>query len=172
MLWYADVMDKRNEYRFDRRSRAQFQEDIKEGNRIERELLDRWLLTVGSPSFEDTGCGNDGEYLNFDRVSTSPDFAVDGYGSVEVKFCRPTPAIFHLKLGQLRQYARYNASILMVLGVEGSKQIFTLISPAEINLLMKECPHVHCSQFGGKAAIQVPVRRLRWQELPKAQRTA
>ena len=74
-------MDKRDQYRFDDRSKEQFVKDISDGNRIERMLLDRWLPTVGNPAVRDTGCGNDGEFLEFDQVSTDPDFFFHSLGT-------------------------------------------------------------------------------------------
>lgn len=159
-------MDKRDQYRFDVRSKEQFTRDIADGNRIERMLLERWLLTIGNPSYQDNGCGNDGEYLEFKDVTTDPDFIVDGVGKVEVKFCRPIPEFFHLKVGQVEQYVAEEAQLLMVLGAGKEHPKFTLISVDDLKFLLEACDHVVCRQFGNKKALRVPREWIQWDVLP------
>lgn len=159
-------MDSRDKYRFDNRTKEQFAQEIKDGNRIERKLLERWLPTVGNPSYTDTGCGNDGEFLAFEDVNTDPDFHVDGIGSVEVKFARPIPANFHLKVSQVKQYIEQNAQLLMVLGAGKEFPKYTLISVDDLQFLLDACDHVVCRQFGNKKAIRVPAEWIEWKPLP------
>lgn len=159
-------MDTRDAYRFDNRSKEQFKKEIKDGNRIERMLLERWLPTIGNPSYEDTGCGNDGEFLDFKDVNTDPDFKVDGVGYVEVKFCRPIPRDFHLKVSQVKQYVDQNAQLLMVLGAGQEFPKYSLICVDDLKFLLEVCEHVVCRQFGNKKAIKVPAEWVQWKSLP------
>jgi len=159
-------MNIRDQYRFDTRNETEFRKDIKDGNRIERMLLERWLPTVGSPTYRDTGCGNDGEFLDIEDVNTDPDFYVDTIGYVEVKFCRPVPRHFHLKSSQIRQYIENNAQLLMVLGAGREFPTYTLISVDDLRFLMDACDEVICRQFGNKKAIRVPVEWIQWKQMP------
>lgn len=159
-------MDSRDQYRFDTRSREQFARDIQDGNRIERRLLERWLLTIDNPKYEDNGCGNDGEYLDFADVNDDPDFNVEGIGLVEVKFCRPIPEFFHLKVSQVQHYVDRNAQLLMVLGAGKEYPKHTLISVDDLRFLLEACEHVICRQFGNKKAIRVPAEWITWKPLP------
>lgn len=159
-------MNARDKYRFDNRTEKEFKKDIKDGNRIERMLLERWLPTVGNPSYRDTGCGNDGEFLEIEDVNTDPDFYVEGIGHVEVKFCRPVPRNFHLKVSQIRQYIEHNAQLLMVLGAGCEFPKYSLISVDDLRFLLEACDHVACRQFGNKKAIRVPAEWITWKHLP------
>lgn len=159
-------MDARDRYRFDNRSKEQFAAEIKAGNRIERKLLERWLTTIGNPAYKDNGCGNDGEYLDFDDVNTEPDFNVEGVGFVEVKFCRPVPENFHLKISQIKRYIEQGAQLLMVLGAGKEYPKYHLISVDDLDFLLKACDHVVCRQFGNKKAIRVPTEWIQWEPLP------
>jgi len=159
-------MNGKNSYRFDNRTQAQFARDIKDGNRIERKLLERWLLTIGNPKYEDNGCGNDGRYLTLEQVTVDPDFKVNGVGFVEVKFCRPMPKSFHLKVSQLNKYIAQNAQLLMVLGAATECPKYTLISVDDLKYLLEACEHVVCHQFGDKKSIVVPCEWITWKLLP------
>ena len=159
-------MDTRDKYRFDNRSKEQFVKEIRDGNRIERMLLERWLKTIGDPAYRDTGCDNDGEFLEIEDVNADPDFDVDGVGSVEVKFCRPIPAEFHLKISQVQQYVERGAQLLMVLGAGKQNPKYSLISVDDQQFLLDACDHVICRQFGNKKAIKVPSDWIQWKHLP------
>ena len=159
-------MDSRDKYRFDNRSKERFVKDISDGNRIERMLLERWLLTIGNPAYTDNGCGNDGEFLPFDEVTTEPDFEVEGVGLVEVKFCRPIPEYFHLKSSQIQHYIAKGAQLLMVLGAGKEFPKYKLISVDDLAFLLKACDEVTCRQFGNKKALRVPAEWIQWSPLP------
>lgn len=159
-------MDTRDRYRFDTRSKEQFVQEIKDGNRTERKLLERWLLTVGNPKYEDTGCGNDGEFLDIEDVNMEPDFKVEGVGFVEVKFCRPTPNNFHLKVSQVKRYIEQGAQLLMVLGAGKEHPKYHLITVDDLEYLLEACDHVVCRSFGNKKAIRVPSEWITWKPLP------
>jgi hypothetical protein len=160
------VVDSRDKYRFDDRTEDQFKREIKAGNYIERSLFKRWLATIGNPPHRETGCGMNGEFLEFDKVSTEPDFFVEGIGAVEVKFCRPVPQEFHLKISQIEQYIQQNAQLLMVLGAGLENPKYTLISVDDLKFLLAACDHVVCRQFGNKKAIRVPADWIQWKRLP------
>lgn len=160
------MTDSRDKYRFDDRTEDQFKQEIKAGNFIERSLFKRWLATIGNPPYRETGCGMDGEFLTIDRVSTEPDFFVEGIGAIEVKFCRPTPKEFHLKLSQVQQYIAKGAQLLMVLGAGQRNPQYRLISVDDLKFLVEACDHVVCRQFGNKKALRVPAEWIEWKRLP------
>lgn len=152
-------------YRFDRRSKEEFKRDIKEGNMLEKQLLERWLRRVGNPKYRETGCGNDGEFLEASQVSLAADFWVEGYGSVEVKFAKPLASTFHLKVDQIASYLRNNASVLMVIGVNTITPKYYLMSQDDLLYITENAPCVTCEQFGGKQAYRVPAEWLSWKML-------
>lgn len=155
-----------DKYRFDNRTRAEFERDIKEGNLLEKQLLIRWLQRLGDGrKYRETGCGNDGEFLTADKVSLAADFWVDGYGSVEVKFAKPLAQTFHLKVDQIDYYIRNNASILMVIGVETATPKYSLMTLDDLHYIAEEAEVVNCRQFGNKQAYRVPSSWLSWKDL-------
>lgn len=160
-------MNARDAYRFDTRSREQFETEIKEGNKQEGILFRRWLKTFPeAPSFTETGCDNDGGFLEAHEVSLAPDFTVEGIGPVEVKFCRPMAPFFHFKLDQTEHYASEGAHVLMVLGSGTENPKFSLVTPDDLGYLLDEAERVFCRQFGGKEALRVDATWLTWKHLP------
>lgn len=158
-------------YRFDQRTKAQFKKDIKNHTMAERALFMMWLdliehQTGERPNFKDTGCGQDGEYLENKKVNTSPDFEVEGYGEIEVKFAKPMlKRSFHLKENQLKQYCKRGASVLMINGAEEDVPTFTILKPRALKKIMKECDVVPWQGFGGKPAYRIDVNRYVWRPL-------
>lgn len=160
-----------NKYRFDNRSEDEFKKDIKDSTMMERSLFFMWLDLVeketGSrPKFTDTGCGNDGEFLEDKKVTTDPDFTVDGYGEVEVKFSKPMITTnFHLKANQMKSYCKRNATILMVNGSGEEIPVFTLLKPEALEAIVEECKCINFKGFGWKQAYRIPVKRFLWRPL-------
>lgn len=158
-------------YRFDERSKEEFQEDIKNHTMEERALFLLWLDLIEKetgtrPKFKDTGCGKNGDFLEDNEVNTDPDFEVDGYGEIEVKFAKPMlKRSFHLKRNQVKQYHKRGASILMVNGAEEDVPTFTMLKPDALEAIMKECDVVNWKGFGWKPAYRIPVSRFLWRSL-------
>jgi len=158
-------------YRFDERSEKQFKRDIKDHTMAERALFLLWLdlierETGTRPDFEDTGCGKNGEFLEDKQVSTEPDFTVDGYGQVEVKFAKPLlTRTFHLKVNQVKQYHKKGATILMVNGSDEEVPEFTMLKPEALDRIMKEYKVVPWKGFGFKPAYRIPVKDFIWRPL-------
>jgi hypothetical protein len=158
-------------YRFDERSKKEFERDIKDRTMEERALFLLWIDLVEKdtgqrPKFKDLGCGKSGDFLEDKEVSTDPDFSVDGYGEVEVKFSKPLlTRAFHLKKNQVKQYHKRGASILMVNGADEDVPQFTMLKPDALESIMKECKVINWRGFGWKPAYSIPVKRFIWRNL-------
>jgi hypothetical protein len=156
-------------YRRDRRSLDAFKADIKNGALAERQIIERWLQTVeketgNRPKFTDNGCDNSGEYLEDRDVSLEPDFYVDGYGFIEVKFSYPKlRGRFHLKTDQVVYYLRNNTTILFADGWRTDSPVFTVIVPSELEKLVNGQNTIKFDGFGGKDAYRISTDRLTWQ---------
>lgn len=159
-------------YRYDQRSKKEFERDIKEHTSTERALFMRWLdylqkSTGERPAFKDCGCGSDGEYLEDQDVNTNPDFAVDGYGFVEVKFSKPMlKTVFHLKKNQVDKYIKKNATVLMFNGTnDDDGPQFTMLKTEALQDVVDGCKVVNWKGFGYKPAYRVPVSKFIWRKL-------
>lgn len=158
-------------YRFDTRSKKEFEKDIKNHTMEERSLFLLWLDLIEKetgkrPSYKDTGCGKTGEFLNDKEVSTKPDFYVDGYGHVEVKFSKPKlTRVFHLKASQLKQYIKLNATVLMFNGTNESVPEFTMLKPDALQDIIDNYEVVNWKGFGFKPAYRIPVNRFIWRAI-------
>lgn len=160
-----------NNYRFDSRSEEEFEKDIKSRTMQERKLFLAWLDLVEKetgkrPKFTDTGCGKDGDLLQDDQVSTDPDFEVEGYGKVEVKFSYPNiKKCFHLKANQVASYARSGAIILMVNGAEDPIPTYTILKREALNKIMETCKVVPFKGFGWKPSYKINIKDFIWRPL-------
>lgn len=158
-------------YRYDTRSKAEFERDIKSHTMEERALFLLWLDLVEKetgkrPKFQDNGCGNRGELLDDKEVSTDPDFEVEGYGHVEVKFSKPMlTKFFHLKKNQVQKYIKNGATILMVNGAKEDVPTFTMLKPAALAAIAEDCKVIPWTGFGHKPAYKIPVGRFIWRPL-------
>lgn len=160
-------------YRKDVRSDEQFKRDIKEGSIAEKQILERWLNVVEEatgkrPTFTDNGCDNSGEYLEERDVTLDPDYDVDGYGLVEVKFSNPKlHNVFHLKVDQVDRILKDKASILFANGwAAKGMAMFSLITPDELGAAIMRSPQVSWRGFGGKLAYRLNVNQFHWHRLP------
>jgi len=158
-------------YRYDTRGKDQFEKDIKERTLKERELFHMWLdyletQTGKKPSFTETGCGNDGEYLEDSDVSTAPDFNVDGFGHVEVKYSDPLiTRCFHLKANQVKAYEKMGATVLMFNGCREEIPVFTMLKPEDLKEIIDSYPVINFQGFGGKPSYKIPVSEYIWRSV-------
>ena len=158
-------------YRFDNRSEEEFKEDIKNHTMSERTLFFLWLDLIEKdtgkrPKFTDTGCGNDGEFLENSKVKTDPDFTVEGYGEIEVKFSKPLiKTYFHLKTNQIKNYCTRRATILMVNGAGEETPMFTMLKPEALDAIVRDCKAINFKGFGWKPAYRILVSRFLWRPL-------
>lgn len=158
-------------YRYDQRSEEQFKEDIKNLTLEERALFLAWLDLIEKetghrPIYKDTGCGKDGELLTDAEVTTAPDFEVEGYGKVEVKFSRPKlDHWFHLKANQVNQYLKAGATILMVNGSKEENPDFTMLKNDALQRIVDSCEQIIWRGFGAKLAYRIPVNMFIWRKL-------
>lgn len=158
-------------YRFDERSEEQFKHDIRDRTMEERSLFLLWLDllekdTGKRPHYKDTGCGKTGDFLEDGQVSTDPDFEVEGFGHVEVKFSKPRlKTVFHLKASQVKQYVKQGATILMVIGTEEDVPEFTMLKPDALKRIVDSCSIVNWKGFGHKPAYRISVKQFLWRPL-------
>lgn len=157
-------------YRQDDRTPEQFAKDIKSRTMEERALFLMWLdltekETGRRPVYKDNGCGKTGDVLEDKDVSTAPDFEVEGYGMVEIKFSKPMlKKFFHLKVSQVKQYLKQDATVLMVQGAD-TKPVFTMLKPEALKDIIKECKEVPWIGFGYKMSYRIPIDKFIWRSL-------
>lgn len=158
-------------FRYDNRSEEEFKADIKSRTLEERSLFELWLDFVERekgirPKFEDTGCGKEGDFLETDKVSMAPDFKVEGYGEVEIKFSKNTlKGFFHLKSNQVKHYFERNATILMIMGSQEENPQFTMLTPKALAKIIDKCKVIPWVGFGGKMSYKVPINMFAWRDL-------
>lgn len=158
-------------YRYDNRSEDQFKKDIKSRTKRERALFILWLdlleKTNGTrPEWTDTGCGQSGELLEDDKVSMKPDFNVEGYGDIEVKFSKPLlNKFFHLKANQVKSYCKAGATILMINGSDEKVPQYTMLRASALQDVIDTCKVIPWTGFGGKPSYKIPVSKFVWRPL-------
>ncbi len=158
-------------YRFDKRSKDKFKQDIKEASKTERDILELWLDILQKdgltrPTYENLAAGRGGEFLKDADVDSTADFIVEGHGKIEVKFCNPfLKTRFHLKVGQLKSYIKQAATILIVNGWETDKPEFTLIKSDMMTKIVDTCEIVNWGGMGGKKCYRVPTELFVWRAL-------
>ena len=158
-------------YRYDNRSEDQFKKDIKSRTQEERALFILWLDLVERtsgvrPKYTDTGCGQTGELLTDNEVSMDPDFNVDGYGKVEVKFSKPfLKKFFHLKASQVKSYVREGATILMINGSNLPIPQYTMLKTLALQEIIDTCKIIPWTGFGGKPSYKIQVDKFIWRSL-------
>lgn len=158
-------------YRFDKRSKKEFQQDIKEATKIEEAILNLWLdkierETLIRPKYKHLADGRDGSFLKDKEVDSTADFEVIGYGKIEVKFCRPfLKTRFHLKKGQLESYIKQNCIIIIVNGWDTHHPVFTLIKPKMMDKIVEECEVINYGGMGGKPSYRIPTDMFIWRPL-------
>ena len=159
-------------YRYDYRTKEQFQKDVKDSTLQENSLIKRWLDHVEAVTGErpvarrTSSKGAKGEYLESKDVTADADFIVEGYGLVEVKFAKPLiKTNFHLKVSQVNKYIAQNANILMVNGAHTDSPKFAFIRTRRLRELAAESEQVSWRGFGGKLAYRIPIRKVRWSSL-------
>lgn len=158
-------------YRFDNRSEAEFRKDIKDRTLMERDLFLQWIKLIEKKeertvTYEEFGCGNDGEFLEEKKVNSQADFNVDGYGLLEVKFSKPLlTKVFHLKLSQVKKYITQDASVLMINGAETDCPEFTILDVESLKKILQDCKTVKWGGFGGKMSLRITVGDFVWRKL-------
>ena len=158
-------------YRYDNRSEDQFKKDIKSRTQEERALFILWLDLIERtsgvrPKYTDTGCGQTGELLTDKEVSMDPDFNVEGYGKVEVKFSKPLlDKFFHLKASQVKSYLRDGATVLMINGSNEDVPQYTMLKPPALQDIIDTCKVIPWTGFGGKPSYKIPVTKFVWRPI-------
>lgn len=93
-----------NQYRFDKRSEAEFKKDIKLSSRIELDIVTRMCYikfkeTGVWPKLVATGCGFSGEFIkNNKQVSSFPDYSIDDQYYEITRSNSYCPRFYHQKL--------------------------------------------------------------------------
>lgn len=155
-------------YRQDGRDEETFRRDIKKSTIAEGKILRKWLdylerETGIRPDFRDNGCDNSGKLLSDQEVNAAADYAVDGYGLVEVKFSYPKlERFFHLKVGQVRRILKDKAYLLFANGWRTRNPTFCLVSPERLRVVTQGLKEIPWQGFGGKMSYRISVKRFRW----------
>ena len=158
-------------YRMDGRSKKKFEKEIKEATAIEEQILNSWLNLIEKdtgkrPKYEPLSKGRDGEFLKDSEVDSLADFSIEGYGKIEVKFCKPfLKERFHLKEGQLKKYLEQGASILIVNGFDTKEPVYAIIKQEMMAKIIAECEVVNWPGMGFKKCFRVPTNLFIWRPL-------
>jgi hypothetical protein len=106
--------------RFDNRSVSTFKKDIKFGTMLEKYFFETWMGNVNHvykgldfhiDSWENNGCGNDGEFIASGNTAGA-DYKVNDV-PLEVKWV-PTAGKLTLKRDDMQAYSREKAAILFI----------------------------------------------------------
>lgn len=154
--------------RFDHRSKEQFIEDIAKSTKKERILLDLWLKLQEKPlQVVDTGCGNDGKFLENKDVTSKADFFIESFGPFEVKFSEKLlPKVFHLKENNVKSYIEEGATVMMVNGADNEDAaVYTLINPKQLAEIAATIEPLPFFGMGNKVCYKIPVNKFIWRKL-------
>ena len=141
------------DYRFDWRSKEEFEEDVREATAIERRIIS-WFAGETGALFADFGVDNSGRYQ--EKASAEPDYII--YIPIEVKFSREWIEKIHFKVNQIEKYRRYGGKILFINGYETTSPYWYLFDVEEI----EKYPIV---KFWEKDCYEVPADEFDWTPL-------
>lgn len=144
-----------DDYRFDTRTKEQFEKDIKERTAVEKAIIKDFARDKGL-HFADFGCDNTGEFL--EKATSRPDYVV--YKLMEVKYSEEWIDTIHLKLYQVNAYKMYGAPILFVNGYNTDNPRFTVMDSEKII----RYPDVI---FWGKKCLEIPASDFEWADFKK-----
>ena len=104
--------------RLDKRTLGEFKNHMRFTTEIESRLMECWAVSTNSPclAYIDQGVDNDGGYVENGVDTSDVDFIViteDSQEKVELKFV-PTAGKLTLKLNDVKNYIRQQASILFI----------------------------------------------------------
>lgn len=156
-------------YRFDRRNKEQFQEDIKLCTNIEFKILNQYLdliefQTQRRPKAHNHSPGRSGDYLENNEVSSKADYSIDGQ-NFEIKFSKQKlKKYFHLKASQIKAYLKQDANILMVDGALTENPQYVLLDKDALQAI-QELPIVKFGGMGGKDSYRIPLSLFVWKPL-------
>lgn len=153
-------------YREDNRSRKQFKEDIRNGTRIESEIIhmyaeyfeERYGLHV---DVKDNGCDNSGKYMRDKDIDTRADFLLNDR-PVEVKFNNTKLEFFHFKKQQLDSYLEQGAVILWVNGWDTKRPRFTILRRQQLLSIKKRSKLINFAGWGGKKCYRLYTEDYNW----------
>lgn len=145
--------DRSLKYRADSRSVEEFAKDIKEGNQIEKEIIERYCQK-NNLSWKSLG-NDDGELKKKSRPI--PDFLVEGV-PLEVKFCRKKNSEFHLKKHHIDTYVEMGTKVLFVMAYDTETPKYTIIDP-------KDVMNNTITKFWNKLVYRCKTKDFEWSEL-------
>jgi hypothetical protein len=135
-------------YRFDNRTKEEFQQDIERSTKIERELMTiyvKWLNESGKAkyTFKDLGIDNSGKFIEDDKaVTCESDFILYKNGTrprrIEIKHCVPQRSCFHLKENHLRYCVEKDVCIVNFMGIGTATPSFCVLTPAQLEKELKD----------------------------------
>lgn len=130
-------MNKRDLYRMDGRTKEQFIEDIKRGNKREQRAVKLfgdflfWEHGFIQPIVEN-GVDMSGDFIeDVNQVDASADYLV-GDLPMEVKTCPNHTSVIYLKVDQVNSYIKQGASLLFVNGIDRKEPAFTLFTVEDL----------------------------------------
>jgi hypothetical protein len=156
-------------YRMDFRTKEQFEKDIKDCHRIEREIINIYIRQIEEEkgikiTVTDNGCDNSGKLIKNRRVTADADFLINGI-PVEVKFNKKMLKYFHLKQNQLNSYIKQGANILWVNGWETDNPVYTIMHKNDLLDIKENLNPISIWVFGGKQGYRLLAKNYRWNTL-------
>jgi hypothetical protein len=161
-------------YRKDNRSENQFFNDIKIGNQTEKLIISQYADLFKKKNGSeliiiDTGCGNEGEPLSEDQISTKADYFVNGR-NLEVKFNNQLCRKFHFKASHLSSYIKQKANVLWVNGFLTDQPLYTIMKQNDLHWIRRSLPTVAFEGWGGKEAYQLEANLFHWKAFKKTRK--
>lgn len=162
--------DKAQYKRLSGRTLEQFKKDIKQAHKDEKEIVNRYAKLYNAKygkelEIIDNGVDNDGEYIDVSKVRDDADFIVDGK-PMEVKIIKNNLFRFRLKLNLLKSYVKQGADLLIVLGWEEDKQLFTILKEEDLKHIIKYGKKYVSGDWEGKPTVELYRNTYNWETLP------
>ena len=160
-----------NTYRYDHRTKEEFERDIQQGTAIEQDIIGRYakayLKRYGKElQIIQNGCDMTGGYLEAAMVTTQADYLVGkNKMPVEVKSNKSKRSILNLKVSQVKSYIKQNAHVLLVNGYSTNRPQFTWFSPTDLVEISNTKEVVENSYWGNKKCYKLFAKDYTWHDL-------
>jgi translation elongation factor P/translation initiation factor 5A len=152
------------------RTQEQFKEDIKQGHRNEKIIIERYAKFYKQKTGKelhiiDNGVDNTGEFLEIKKVRDDADFILNGK-PVEVKIIKDKLFTFRLKLNLLKSYIKQDANVLIVLGWETDSPEFTILDKETLKHVVRFGKKTISGDWEGKPTVTLYRNSYDWTLLP------
>jgi hypothetical protein len=162
------------DYRFDKRTKEQFIEDIKNATKVEQALmkyyvgwLNRHNKRAKSYTYRDNGIDNSGKFL--EKADSRADFCLDTPSGkshlIEIKFSRKENKNFHIKVTHVNRCITDDVCVVVFMDVDGENKRFCILTPDMLRHMMtKEDRIVKFHPWGGKLCLKIANEEVDWHQ--------